>query len=300
MGNQGHSKEGVRQFCELIWSGAIGQVREVHIWTNRPGRFWKQGDWTEPLPAERIPDHLDWDLWLGTAPVRPYNHIYAPHDWRGWWDFGCGALGDMGCHIMDPCNWALKLGPPTSVEPVLQTKKNDQTGPGKSIIRYEFPQRGDFAPVTVYWYDGGAMPPRPEGVPADEILGALRPDRPRSNGKNGSYYIGDKGIATVGEYGEAPRLLPESVHKDFTPPPRSIPRVIDNDPYKDWLQACKGGKPACSNFDYAGPFTETVLLGNVALRAGQKIMWDAKRMKITNVREANRYIRRKYRKGWHI
>ncbi|MCE5308370.1 MAG: Gfo/Idh/MocA family oxidoreductase, partial [Acidobacteriales bacterium] len=160
MGNQGHSNEGARRLCEMIWAGEIGAVREVHAWTDRP--IWPQGI-DAPLPEEPVPSTLDWDVWLGPAPQRAYNKGYAPFKWRGWFDFGCGALGDMACHILDPVNWALRLGAPTSVECVKQEKRNSQTFPTKSIIRFEFPARANMPPVTLYWYDGGLMPPRPSG-----------------------------------------------------------------------------------------------------------------------------------------
>ncbi len=288
MGNQGHSGDGVRQLCEMIWSGAIGPVREAHIWTNRP--LWPQG-MPKPLDPEPVPGFLKWDLWLNHAPERPYNKKYAPFNWRGWWDFGCGALGDMGCHIMDPANWSLKLGAPTSVEVIRQKGKNDQTAPESSVLRYEFPARADMAPVTVYWYDGGELPPRPAGVDPDTKLG---------DGANGSLFIGDKGVLTTGCYGGHTRFLPEELNEGYTMPREIIPRIPNGDHAQDWVQACKGGRPACSNFDYGGPFTETVLLGNLALRVGGKLEWDSARMKVTNNREANQYVRETYRKGWAL
>lgn len=286
MGNQGHSEEGARQVCEMVWNGVIGPVREAHVWTNRP--VWPQGI-KEPLPAEPIPETVDWDLWLGPAPFRPHNHEYYPFNWRGWWDFGCGALGDMACHIMDAANWSLLLGAPTSVECVRQEGKNDQTGPIKSVIKFEFPQRGALCPVTLYWYDGGEMPPHPEGVSADTKLG---------DGRNGSMLIGDKGIITAGEYGGKPRLLPDEEMKDFKFPDEILTRSPGHT--ADWLRACKGGEPACSNFDYAGPFTENILLGNVALRCEGKLMWDTEKMKFTNNKKANEYVHMEYRKGWSL
>jgi len=294
LGNQGHSGDGVRRLCEMIWSGAIGPVREAHIWTNRPS--WPQGI-KRPTITDPVPETLDWDLWLGPAPYRPYVKIhpdtgrecYCPFVWRGWWDFGCGALGDMACHIMDPAFWALKLTSPTSVEAVSEGG-NDETAPLWSIIRYEFPQRGDMPPVTVIWYDGGKLPPRPEGIGPDVKLG---------EGDNGSLFIGDKGMATTGCYGDGSRLLPDSVMKDYKFPDPYIPR-IPGGPYRDWIQACKGGRPACSNFDYSGPLTEMVLLGNLAVRSGKKIQWDPKNLRVTNVPEANQYVRREYRSGWSL
>ncbi len=295
MGNQGHSGVGVRELCEMIWDGAIGQVREAHIWTNRP--VWPQGilpEWTDgiarPLPEQPIPDWMDWDLWLGPAPYRPYNEGYAPFKWRGWWDFGCGALGDMACHIMDPANWSLHLGNPISVECVYQEEKNDQTAPSKSIIKYRFPERLSLCPIDVYWYDGGLQPDRPEGIAPDVKLG---------DGNNGSLFIGDEGIITTGEYGGDTRIIyPTDKMADYKQPDPIIPRVPNH--YKDWVQACKGGVAACSNFDYAGPFTEVVVLGNLCLHCEGELLWDSENMRITNNHEANKYVTKKYRKGWEL
>jgi len=286
MGIQGHSGEGVRQLCEMIWAGVIGPVREVHSWTDRPGTVWPQGI-SEPLKAEPVPDTLDWDLWLGPAPQRDYNPGYAPRSWRGWWDFGCGALGDMGCHLLDPANWALQLGPPTSVECVEQEGKNDQTGPNKAIIRYEFPERNGMPPVTLYWYEGSIQPPRPEGIEEDVFLWG---------GTNGSYFVGDDGCIVIGPNGQDPKLVPEKRMDGFTYPEPIIPRASEH--HKDWIQACKGGSPAGANFDYSGPFTETVLLAIPAFRCEGRLLWDAEKMRFTNNRQANRLLRRKYRKGW--
>jgi predicted dehydrogenase len=286
MGNQGHSGEGVRQLCEIIWSGTIGNVREVHAWTDRP--LWPQGI-AAALPAEPVPDTFDWDVWLGPAPVRPYNSGYAPFKWRGWWDFGCGALGDMACHILDPANWALQLRYPISVECLKQEGKTDQTYPTRSIIRYEFPARGSMPPVTIYWYDGGELPPRPKAIADNVKLG---------DGDNGSLFIGDKGIATTGTYGDGTRLLPDELMKDYKLPEPILSRSPGH--YRDWIRACKGGGPACSNFDYAGPLTEWVVLGNLAVRYPGKLLWDGEKMKVTNNSEANKWVKGTYRKGWHI
>ncbi len=302
MGNQGHSGEGVRRCVEMVRSGAIGKVREAHCWTDRPGiperAWWPQGV-PNMLEKQPVPDHMDWDLWLNAAPFRDYNAGYAPFKWRGWWDFGCGALGDMACHIMDPAMWALELGAPTSVEIVQQEGSNAQTGPLNEVIRYEFPERGDHPALTLFWYDGGNKPPHPEGVPADEKLGG---------GSNGSYFVGDKGVMTLDTYGENARLLPASNMADYTPPPQTIRRVAEMDPASisdnahrmDWINACKGGEKAGSNFDYAGPFTETVLLGTIAVRVPGKLMWDSEAMRFTNSDAANAYIKREYRPGWNI
>jgi predicted dehydrogenase len=283
MGNQGHSGEGIRLVCEWIWDGAIGPVREVHTWTNRP--IWPQGiDRPEDTPP--VPEGLDWDLWLGPAPERPYHPAYVPFKWRGWWDFGTGALGDMGCHIIDPAFWALKLRYPTSVSAVT-TPVNSETAPVASIVEYEFPPRPDMPPVKVVWYDGELKPT----LPNDLELGRKIPD-------NGVIFVGDKGKLLCGCYGESPRLIPESKMQAYTQPPKTIPRVDDH--HQDWVSACKGGKPASSNFDYAGPLTEMILLGNLAVRTGRKVLWDGENMKCTNMPEANEYVKRDYRKGWSL
>ena len=294
MGNQGHSGEGVRRLCEMIWAGDIGDVREVHAWTNRP--IWPQGTkqlWPNGnvglLPEQSAPDTLNWDLWIGPSAYRPYNSAYAPFKWRGWWDFGCGALGDMACHILDGPNFALQLTAPVSVECVRQDEGNDQTFPTKSIIRYEFPKRGTMPPVTLYWYDGGIRPPVPQGVSKSAKLG---------DGDNGSLFIGDKGIATTGCYAGETRLLPDERMKEYKFPDKVLTRSPGH--AADWLRACKGGSPACSNFDYAGPFTEWVVLGNACLKFDQKLLWDAKQLRFTNCSEANELISRPVRKGWEV
>ncbi|HEO69948.1 MAG TPA: Gfo/Idh/MocA family oxidoreductase [Candidatus Hydrogenedentes bacterium] len=284
MGNQGHASLGLWQLCDYVEQGVIGPVREVYCWTDRPGRFWKQNR-QRPTDTPPIPDTLAWDLWLGPAPERPYHPTYLPDEWRGWWDFGCGALGDMGCHIMDPPYTALKLGYPTSVEAEFGGG-NDETYPAWSIIRFEFPARGSTPPVTMTWYDGGKPPPRPEGLSKDEVLG--------DSNTNGSLLVGEKGMLTCGSTADSPRLVPYGKVSTSAEPP-DLPGH-----YQEWLIACKGGTPAGGNFDYAGPFTEMVLLGNLAIRVGKRIEFDPVEMKVTNVPEANQYIRRDYREGWTL
>lgn len=290
MGNQGHSGDGVRDLCEMLWSGAIGEVREAHIWTNRP--IWPQAI-AEPLPAEPVPGTLDWDLWLGTAPMREYNAGYVPFKWRGWWDYGCGAIGDMACHIMDPAFWALKLmdAPQFSVEVVQQEGMTAQTPPAKCVIKFTFPQRGGMPPCVVYWYDGGLLPARPAGVAADEKLG---------DGENGSLFIGSGGVLTSGTYGGDSRLLPGALMKDYTRPAQTIPRVERQNHYKNWLDAIVHGGQPVSHFGYAVPLTEVANFGNVALLAGQKVDYDVAAMKITNLPEANKFLTKTYRKGWEL
>ena len=290
MGNQGHSSNAIRELCEIIWSGAIGTVKEVHAWTDRP--IWPQGI-AAPLPEKPVPPTMDWDLWLGSAPVRPYNGGYAPFKWRGWWDFGCGAIGDMACHILDAAFWALDLGaaPDYSVEVVAQEGMTGQTPPVKSVIRYAFPARntahGNMPPVTVYWHDGKLLPPRPDGVPDNEVLG---------DNANGSYFVGTDGVASSGGRDTRPRLLPASRMGDFKQPDPSIPRVEDENSYRHWIRACIGNTVAQSDFSYAGPLTEVANMGNVALLAGKKIVFDVAAMKITNDRKANQYLTKEYRK----
>lgn len=287
MGNQGHSGEGVRRLCEWIWGGAIGTVREAHIWTDRP--IWPQAI-PRPKAVDPIPETLDWDLWLGTAPYRPYNHAYAPFKWRGWWDYGCGALGDMACHIMDPAYTALKLTYPISVEAV-QEGNNEETFPKWSIITYEFAANGDQPPVKVVWYDGGKQPPRPEGMKPDETLG---------DGDNGTLFIGDKGMMACGCYGGSPCLIPQEKMKDFQRPEKTVPDSTGH--YQEWVDSCKGIEPPAGSllkgFDYASPFTEMVLLGNLAVKAGQKVEYDPANMRVTNLPKANDWLKRTYRKGW--
>lgn len=288
MGNQGHAKEGVRLFCEWIWAGAIGPVREVHIWTNRP--IWPQG-MDRPRWKMTPPATLDWDLWLGTAPYRPYHRGYAPFNWRGWWDFGTGALGDMACHTADAFFFALKPGAPVSVE-AESSPVNGESAPEWSIVTFQFPARGEMPPVKLVWYDGKKTPPRPPELEAD-----------REMPESGQFWYGDDGIIMdTTDYCESPRIIPEAKMREFLPnrPDKSIPRVPESNHYLEWLTACKGGTPAGSNFDYAGPFTEAILLGNVAIRTGQKIEWDAANMRITNLPEANRLIHPPYREGWEM
>ena len=291
MGNQGHCGDGVRELCEMMWSGAIGDVSEAHIWTNRP--IWPQGI-TEMLPEETIPDSLDYDLWIGTAPMRPYNKGYVPWNWRAWWDFGCGAIGDMACHIMDPAFWSLKLYEAKSykIQAMYEEGMNDQTGPVKSTIKYQFPARGTMPPVTVYWHDGAVLPPRPEGVPEDQKLG---------DGDNGSIYLGTDGYLTAGEYGGDARLLPDEKMADYTMPAPSIPRIKGGNPYRNWLDCIRSGEQPASNFSYSGPLTEVANMGNVALHSdGRELEIDVPNMRITNLPEANKLLTKEYRKGWEL
>jgi hypothetical protein len=310
MGNQGHSGVGNRELCEIIWAGTIGEIREIHCWTDRAKGWWPQGK-QRPAGSDPVPQNLKWDLWLGPAPERPFlahwpdsgdvktkkgrKNVYHPFNWRGWWDFGCGALGDMGCHIMDGANWALALGAPTAVDLVSHSELMPEMAPESSIIRYHFPERTanivnkkvKFPGCTLTWYDSGQKPPKPA-----EMEKELE--------SNGTLFIGEKGKLVCGTYGENPHLLPESMMKDFKKPEPIIPRVPDNNPYKDWIRACKGGPAACSNFEVSGPFTETVLLGNLVIRLGKNIEWDSKHMKVKGNPDADILINKHYRKGWKV
>jgi predicted dehydrogenase len=277
MGNQGQAEEGLRVLCEYLWAGAIGPVREVHVWTNRP--IWPQAI-ERPKGEVPVPPTLDWNLWLGVAPERPYNPAYHAFKWRGWLDFGTGALGDIGCHSFAPIQRALKLGPPITVEAV-SSPLFKETYPAASIVRYRFPAREDMPAVKLTWYDGGLKPPRPELLEDERELG-----------EGGTIYIGDKGVIYNG------RLLPESRMREYPPPPKTLPRSPGH--YREWLLACKGGAPAGSNFDVSGPQAETVLLGNIALLTKKKLQWDPANLQITNVPEANAYLRRNYREGWGV
>ena len=285
MGNQGHAGEGNRLIQEWIAADVLGEVREVHAWSNRP--IWPQG-MAEQLPAEAVPSSLDWDLWLGVAQTRPYNKGYAPFKWRGWWDFGCGALGDMGCHTLDAPYMALGLGYPDSVSAESEGA-TAEAGPKQSKVVYEFPARGKMPPVTITWYDGGLKPERPKDL-----------EEGRKLADNGVLIVGSKAtLMDTTSYARSPRLIPESKMREFSKnrPPKTIPRVPEGDHYKEWTQACKGAGPLPgSNFDFSGPFSEMVLMGNLAVRmSGKTIEWDGENMVCTNEAEANNLVRKTYR-----
>jgi predicted dehydrogenase len=250
-----------------------------------------------------VPAHVDWDLWLGPVPHRPYHPAYHPYNWRGWRDFGTGALGAMGCHIMDGAFWALKLADAATFTVEAESVGGtDESYPRESTVRYRFPARGEMPPVALHWYDGGRQPPRPKEFPdTREFLGS-----------NGTIFVGNKGMLTFGALtagtgpGSAgPRFIPESPPASFRRPKQTIPRIKSPNRWAgrqtaDWIIACKGGRPACSRFEISGPFSEMVLLGNVALLAGEPIEYDRSAMKITGNAAANEYLRREYRPGWSL
>ena len=302
MGNQGHSGDGTRLICEWIWDGAIGDVREVHAWTNRP--VWPQGvEVDRPSETPPVPETLNWDLWLGPAAYRPYHPTYLPDSWRAWWDFGTGSLGDLGCHVLDAVFWALKLKYPVSVEGNISTywggfweytEPKNETYPRSTIVRYHFPEREGLPPVDVTWWDGGLMPPRPVDLEEGRRMG---------DEDGGLLFIGDKGTLMTGCYGKNPRLIPESSMQAYTTPDPSIPRIPEgiSGHEMDWVGACKENRPASSNFDYSGPLSEMVLMGNLAVRFPYKrLLWDGLNMQITNDEAANAYVKREYREGWSL
>ncbi len=289
MGNQGHTTEGTRQLREWVEADVIGPVQEVHYWTNRP--IWGQGI-DRPTQAHNVPPFLDWNLWLGPAPERPYNPAYAPFSWRGWWDFGTGALGDMACHGMDAAFWALDLRYPTRVEPET-SKLYAETAPKTSRVTYRFPARGGRGPVTVYWRDGGLWPPRPAGLP-DTVNWP-----PEEIG--GQMWVGTKGALLAGMYGENPRLLDPARDAELK---ANLPAVkYERSPgvYAEWIRAMKGGAPSLSTFQgHAGPLTEMVLFGCLAVRAGRPLEVDPEKGEVTNMKLAGDWTRPEYRKGWTL
>lgn len=277
------ASEATRLLCEWVWAGAIGPVRRVENWSSRP--FWPQGierpDKTEPVPAG-----LDWDMWLGPAPERPFNHVYLPFVWRGWYDFGTGSIGDMGNYSFDTIFRVLKLTPPGVVE-ATSTKIFKETYPAASIIHFEFPARGEMPPVEVNWYDGGLKPRRP---------GELEDGREMGAEHEGLLFIGDHGTIMCGFEGGNPQLIPESRMKEFVPPPKTLPRSIGF--YREWIEAAKGGPAPTANFEFESRVVESILMGNVALRGGDKLRWDSSNLKVTNVAAAQALINPGYRGDW--
>ncbi|NUQ63240.1 MAG: Gfo/Idh/MocA family oxidoreductase [Pirellulales bacterium] len=287
MGNQGQASEEARLLCELIWAGAIGAVREVHAGSNRYPAISPRGI-ARPKDTPPVPPELDWDLWLGPAPARPYHACYHPFQWRGWWDFGTGVLGDIGCHQLSAVFKALKLGHPTSVEASSSNHQcppeiAEETAPLSSITRWEFPAEGDRAAVSVTWWDGGLKPPRPA---------KLEPDRKFGEG-DWLMIVGDQGTM-IGH-----RLIPDAKAQEFGKPAQVLERSPGH--YKEWIIACKGGAPAGSNFvDHAAHLAEVVLLGNIAIRTKEKLLWDGPNLRFTNSEAANKLLNPPYREGWSL
>jgi predicted dehydrogenase len=322
MGNQGHSGDGARTGYEYLTAGAIGDIREIHVWTNRPYGYWPQGiprpapvpesaqkprnPWRGPALEARlaaamygdypVPAGLDWNLFLGAAPEVPYHPIYHPFSWRGWVDWGQGALGDMGAHLIDHPFWALKLGMPTVIE-TRSTPFNGATFPTATTTYYDFPKRGNLPAVKLTWYDGGLTPPKPEEI-GDEPL----------NGEGGILYIGSKGKMLQDTYGLNPRLLPKSQHESYGTPKTVLKRVAHEEHEMNWIEAIQGKAEISCPFEYATALTEVMLLGIVALRAGSKIHYDGDAMKVTNtvrlggerVIDPNDFLKRDNRAGFEL
>ena len=290
MGQQGHAMEGTRRAVELFRAGAIGEVRELHVWTDRPAGWWPQGE-DRPQETPAIPSTLDWDLWLGPAPERPYHPIYVPFKWRGRWDFGTGAIGDMAVHCMDTAFWALELGLPVSAEVKASDKKTDDCPPLWSIMEMNYPARGNRPPVKMTFYDGKKLPP------AGLFHGEKISD-------NGSLMVGSKGSLYCRTWnggenaGDMHLLLPTKEFAGYKAPPPTLPRTPEH--HIEWIRACKGGPKTESNFAYAAQLTEGLLVGYLAQRLGKRIEWDAKAMKAKGLPEADRLIHPMFRAGWEI
>jgi predicted dehydrogenase len=299
MGNQGHSNEGNRRVVEWIRAGIIGDVTEVHSWTNRP--IWPQGVAKRPDP-EPVPATLDWDSWIGPAPFREYHKGLAPFAWRGYFDFGCGAIGDMGCHTWDCVFWAMQPDYPDSVELVEIVNKSTETWPSKSHVKWNYPAKGGRPGFVAHWYEGGLRPEEPEEFANDPAV--AKPGQKRKFPASASMFVGTKGkIFVGGDYGESgPRLIPESAHKEVKRPEQTIPKSPGH--HNEFVMAATGEKPwdfPGSNFaTYAGPLTENMLLGAIAIRMGEvgsKFECDAVKRTI-KTKEAMQFASREYRKGW--
>jgi len=323
MGNEGHSSATVSDVCEWIWSGAIGEVTHVDAWTDRP--IWPQG-LTRPEQGMWVPEYIDWDLFIGPAKMRPYHRAYHPWDWRGWWDFGTGALGDMACHVLDVVFSAMKLGHPTAVE-ASSTAFNTESAPMASTIHYEFPARPkegklNMPAVGVTWYDGGLLPNRPAAIPDNIELGLDR---------NGVIFHGTKGVLMCGNYGEKYKLYPEDKFRSL-PKPAARLRRVETSHEMDFVRACKESAEnrvmPLSNFEYAGPLNEMVVMGNLAVRLkslNKKLLWNGEEMRITNlapddkisvtngipkeeprtltinaIEASTEYVKHNYREGWTL
>lgn len=311
MGNQGSSGDGVRFMQEWYNAGLIGDATAIHVWTNRP--VWPQGG-LKPAGTEEVPKELDWDLWQGPAAATDYHKSYLPFNWRGWWAWGTGALGDMGCHLIDPAFKTVGLGYPSEVECSMASTyqvmwnplDHPDSCPVSSSVKMKFPGKPGKPDVDLYWMDGGIRPERPEELGPDEQMG---------NDDGGAIITGTKGKIMCSCYGANPMLLPTSRKSETANIPQTIARVPEGH-YVQWVNACIAGygqKELSSPFDYAGPLTETILMGNLALRSynirgtngkgypgRKKLLWDAVNMKITNFDEANQFVKREYRPGYKL
>jgi predicted dehydrogenase len=277
LGTQIHAGDNYRRVVELVQSGVLGPIREVYVW--HPG---SRGGMDRPQETPPVPEGLDWDLWLGAAPNRPYHPCYVPGNWRSWWDFGNGTLGDFGCHYMDLPFWALGLKYPTSVEAEGPPPHPETTAP-ELTVRYQFPARGQEPAVTLTWHNGKNRP-------------ALLEEKQVPKWPAGVLFVGEKGMLAA-DYGQK-TLLPESQFRGFEPPEPAIAASVGH--HQEWINACKTGSPTTCNFEYSGPLTEAVLLGNVSYRAGRRLLWDAANLKAADCPEADQFLKREYRQGWKL
>ena len=308
MGNQGHCEEGYRRLCEYIWAGAIGKITETHSWTNRANGG--QGPRPPKLP---VPAGMHWDEWIGPAPFRDFHDDIHPHEWHGWYDFGNGSIGNMGCHVLDGVYWALKIEHPTSIEVESLRGGSDERYPMGSKVRWDIPARGDMPALKVFWYEGlkqdatGQASGNLRSAKGDDrnfpqLLLDLRkqyPDEELDSGDSGTLYVGEKGVIFTGTYGDKMHIVPYEKMKDAPQPPKTLPRPKGI--FVDFLDAVRAGKKETSvSFDYGTRLTEFALLGNLAQHAGagKKVMWDGANMKVSNLKELNPLVKRDARKGW--
>ena len=308
MGNQGHCEEGYRRLCEYVWSGAIGQIKETHSWTNRANG----GEGPRP-PKLPVPAGLHWDEWIGPALYRDFHDDLHPHEWHGWYDFGNGSIGNMGCHVLDGLYWALKIEHPTSIEVEQMRGGSEERYPMGSRVRWDIPARADMPPVKVYWYEGlrqdasGSASGNLRTAKGDDrnfpaLMYELRkqfPDEELDSGDSGTLYVGEKGVIFTGTYGDKMHIVPYAKMQEAPQPPKTLPRPKGI--FVDFLDAVRAGKKETSvSFDYGTRLTEFALLGNLAQHAGagKKVMWDGPRMKVTNFKELNALVKRAPRRGW--
>ena len=308
MGNQGHCEEGYRRLCEYIWSGVIGKVTETHSWTDRANGGVGPRPPTLPVPAG-----LHWDSWIGPAPYRDYHSDLHPHEWHGWYDFGNGSIGNMGCHVLDGVYWALKIEHPTSIEVEYIRGGSDERYPTGSRIRWDVPARGDMPPLKAYWYEGLNQTTHEEAIGNlkaargdarnfPPLLLELRekyPDEELDRGDSGTLYVGEKGVIFTGTYGDKMRIVPREKMKETPQPAKTLPRPKDI--FTDFIEACHAGKTeTAASFDYGTRLTEFSILGNLAQHVGEgkKVEWDGPNMKVVNIPELNQWVKRAYRKGW--
>lgn len=280
-GNQHHASDGYRRAVEIVRAGALGDVTEVHAWTNRP--IWPQGV-KRPSRSQTVPEHLDWDAWIGPAPLRPYDDVYHPSGWRGWFDFGCGALGDMGPHLLDPVVWAFNLDAPKRIA-AESSAVNDETFPLWSIVRFDFEVRERKSPIALVWYDGDKQPP--------ESLTRIRRLPP-----NGVLFLGERAMLFAPQYGGAPTVITREKGDAIELPEPYLPASPGH--HREWIAACKRGGATSCDFTYGANLTEICLLGNIAIRTGKTIEWDDEQMRTTNGVDISHLLRREYREGWSI